>query len=174
MTRRPPEHIKVGKRTEIGSHAAYMLVSNRSGLRNDGPWQDGNTAVTLAGDTNDTRMYLHGNAIAGYSREFDMLFISLAEHPTATTISRINHVLAELAMGKRLWRSKGSVWYGDTTHPKDAQRLDPKWWYRIETYDVDSDANPTLRWGGTSHVTSEPKDVWPEEVERTQKRSRSR
>ena len=74
-------------------------------------WQSGNTAVTFDPETNESKVYLHGNHIATVGDDFVQIFDGGWQ--STTTKSRLNAILSEHAIKGECVFQKNFKWYVD-------------------------------------------------------------
>jgi len=80
-------------------------------ISNNKNWQSANTAVTFDPETNESKVYLHGNHIATVGDDFVQIFDG--GHQTMTTKSRLNAILSEHAIKGECVFQKNFKWYVD-------------------------------------------------------------
>ena len=80
-------------------------------ISNNKNWQSANTAVTYDEQTNESKVYLHGNHIATVGEDFVQIFDG--GHQTMTTKSRLNAILKEHAIKGECVFQKNFKWYVD-------------------------------------------------------------
>ena len=80
-------------------------------ISNNQNWQSANTAVTFDPETNESKVYLHGNHIATVGDDFVQIFDG--GHQTMTTKSRLNAILKEHAIKGECVFQKNFKWYVD-------------------------------------------------------------
>ena len=80
-------------------------------ISNNLNWQSGNTAVTFDPETNESKVYLHGNHIATVGEDFVQIFDGGWQ--SNTTKSRLNAILREHAIEGEGVYQKNWKWYVD-------------------------------------------------------------
>ena len=78
-------------------------------ISNNLNWQSANTAVTYCEETNESKVYLHGNHIATVGDDFVMIFDG--DHQTNTTKSRLNAILSEHGIAGEGVFQKAYQWF---------------------------------------------------------------
>lgn len=80
-------------------------------ISNNKNWQSANTAVTFDPETNESKVYLHGNHIATVGDDFVQIFDGGWQ--SNTTKSRLNAILSEHAIKGECVFQKNFKWYVD-------------------------------------------------------------
>jgi len=80
-------------------------------ISNNKNWQSANTAVTFDSETNESKVYLHGNHIATVGDDFVQIFDGGWQ--SNTTKSRLNAILSEHAIKGECVFQKNFKWYVD-------------------------------------------------------------
>ena len=80
-------------------------------ISNNLNWQSANTAVTFDPETNESKVYLHGNHIATVGEDFVQIFDGGWQ--SNTTKSRLNAILREHAIEGEGVYQKNWKWYVD-------------------------------------------------------------
>ena len=80
-------------------------------IANNSDWKCANTEVIFDADTNESKVYLHGNHIATVGDDFVQIFDG--GHQTMTTKSRLNAILSENAIKGECVFQKNFKWYVD-------------------------------------------------------------
>jgi hypothetical protein len=80
-------------------------------ISNNKNWQSANTAVTFDPETNESKVYLHGNHIATVGDDFVQIFDGGWQ--SVTTKSRLNAILSEHAIKGECVFQKNFKWYVD-------------------------------------------------------------
>ena len=78
-------------------------------ISNNQNWQSGNTAVTYNSETNESKVYLHGNHIATVGDDFVQIFDG--GYQSVTTKSRLNAILKEHGIQGECVIQKNWNWY---------------------------------------------------------------
>ena len=80
-------------------------------ISNNLNWQSANTAVTFDPETNESKVYLHGNHIATVGEDFVQIFDGGWQ--STTTKSRLNAILKEHAIDGECVYQKNFKWFVD-------------------------------------------------------------
>lgn len=80
-------------------------------ISNNLNWQSANTAVTFDPETNESKVYLHGNHIATVGEDFVQIFDGGWQ--SNTTKSRLNAILKEHAIDGECVYQKNFTWFVD-------------------------------------------------------------
>jgi hypothetical protein len=80
-------------------------------ISNNKNWQSANTVVTFDPETNESKVYLHGNHIATVGDDFVQIFDGGWQ--STTTKSRLNAILSEHAIKGECVFQKNFKWYVD-------------------------------------------------------------
>ena len=80
-------------------------------ISNNQNWQSANTAVTFDPETNESKVYLHGNHIATVGDDFVQIFDGGWQ--SNTTKSRLNAILKEHAIEGECVYQKNFDWFVD-------------------------------------------------------------
>ena len=80
-------------------------------ISNNKNWQSANTAVTFDPETNESKVYLHGNHIATVGDDFVQIFDGGWQ--SNTTKSRLNAILSEHAIKGECVYQKNFQWFVD-------------------------------------------------------------
>ena len=80
-------------------------------ITNNVNWQSTNTAVTFDAETNESKVYLHGNHIATVGDDFVQIFDGGWQ--STTTKSRLNAILKEHAIDGECVYQKNFKWFVD-------------------------------------------------------------
>ena len=80
-------------------------------ISNNLNWQSSNTSVTFDAETNESKVYLHGNHIATVGDDFVQIFDGGWQ--STTTKSRLNAILKEHAIDGECVYQKNFNWYVD-------------------------------------------------------------
>jgi len=80
-------------------------------ISNNLNWQSANTAVTFDPETNESKVYLHGNHIATVGDDFVQIFDGGWQ--STTTKSRLNAILKEHAIDGECVYQKNFKWFVD-------------------------------------------------------------
>ena len=80
-------------------------------ITNNVNWQSANTAVTFDAETNESKVYLHGNHIATVGDDFVQIFDGGWQ--STTTKSRLNAILKEHAIDGECVYQKNFKWFVD-------------------------------------------------------------
>ena len=78
-------------------------------ISNNLNWQSGNTAVTFDPETNESKVYLHGNHIATVGEDFVQIFDGGWQ--SNTTKSRLNAILQEHGINGECVIQKNFNWF---------------------------------------------------------------
>ena len=80
-------------------------------ISNNLNWQSANTAVTYDPETNESKVYLHGNHIATVGDDFVQIFDG--GYQSNTTKSRLNAILSEHGIKGECVYQKNFKWFVD-------------------------------------------------------------
>jgi hypothetical protein len=78
-------------------------------ISNNQNWQSANTAVTFDPETNESKVYLHGNHIATVGDDFVQIFDG--GYQSVTTKSRLNAILSEHGIKGECVFQRDWKWY---------------------------------------------------------------
>jgi hypothetical protein len=80
-------------------------------ISNNQNWQSANTAVTFDAESNESKVYLHGNHIATVGDDFVQIFDGGWQ--STTTKSRLNAILKEHGINGECVYQKNFKWFVD-------------------------------------------------------------